>query len=125
MAIDKVSLAAAFAAIPDPWNPRIAGDINDFQIKLVRLRGAFEWHSHLVEDELFLVVEGRMRMRFRSHEVELSPGEFIIVPHGVEHLPEAIGEDCCVVLLEPSTTLNTGGVVSERTVHAPTRLAGN
>ena len=104
----KVSLAEKFARFDDPWNPRIAGEVNDFHVKLVKLRGAFVWHKHEAEDELFLVIRGRLRMRFRDREEVIGPGEFIIVPHGVEHCPVAETEEVQVVLLEPKTTLNTG-----------------
>jgi mannose-6-phosphate isomerase-like protein (cupin superfamily) len=112
--MDKVSLAARFETIGDFWSPKIAGDINDFQVKLVKCKGEFVWHHHPNEDELFLVVQGRLRMRFRDREVIVGPGEFIIVPHGVEHLPVA-DQETHVLLLEPKTTLNTGNVRNERT----------
>jgi mannose-6-phosphate isomerase-like protein (cupin superfamily) len=113
--MNKVNLAAAFASFQDPWSPKVAGDINGFQVKLVKLEGTFHWHHHEVEDELFLVTSGRMRMGFRDRDVDLEAGEFIIVPHGVEHRPEALSDDCHVVLLEPATTLNTGNVENVRT----------
>ncbi len=112
---DKVNLAEAFAKIPDAWNPRVAGDINDFQVKLVKLDGKFDWHHHDVEDELFLVVAGRMKMGLRTGDVIVEPGEFIIVPHGTEHCPEALDGECQVLLLEPNSTLNTGNVETEKT----------
>lgn len=118
----KVNLAQAFARFSDAWNPRIAGDINDAQIKLAKFRGAFDWHHHAQEDELFLVVSGRMRMGLRDGNVDLDPGEFIIVPRGVEHRPEALDEECHVLLLEPKTTLNTGNVESDRTRHTLDRI---
>jgi mannose-6-phosphate isomerase-like protein (cupin superfamily) len=121
--MDKVSLATAFAAFSDTWSPKVAGDINDFQLKLAKLEGAFEWHHHDHEDELFLVWSGRLLMHFRNRTVELSPGEFLVVPHGVEHLPEAPDGVCEVVLLEPGSTVNTGNVASERTVTTPERIA--
>ena len=111
----KVNLAEAFSKVPDFWNPRIAGQINNFQLKVVKLNGAFDWHHHELEDELFLVVSGRMRMGLRDGDIEVGEGEFIIVPHGVEHRPEALGGECHVVLLEPATTLNTGTEITERT----------
>lgn len=119
--LDKVNLTAAFARFSDHWSPRIAGEINDSYVKLVKLRGEFVWHHHEHEDELFLVVRGRLLMRFRDREVWLEPGEFIVVPKGVEHLPVA-PEECEVLLLEPKTTLNTGNVVNERTVSELGRL---
>lgn len=121
--MDKVALAATFATFSDTWSPRVAGDVNDCQVKLVKLDGAFHWHRHEREDELFLVVAGRPRMGFRDRTVDLDAGEFIIVPHGVEHLPEALSDECHVVLIEPRTTPNTGEVENERTVRTPQRLA--
>ena len=118
----KVNLAAASATIPDHWNPRVAGDINDFQVKLVKLAGKFDWHHHEHEDELFLVVAGRMKMAFRDRDVIVEPGEFIIVPHGTEHCPEALEGECQVLLLEPNSTLNTGNVRTEKTRSALERL---
>ena len=119
---DKVNLADAFAKIPDAWNPRVAGDVNDFQVKLVKLDGKFDWHHHVIEDELFLVVAGRMKMAFRDRDVIVEPGEFIIVPHGTEHCPEALGGECHVLLLEPHSTLNTGNVETEKTRKTLERL---
>jgi len=113
--MEKINLAEAFGRIPDAWNPRVAGDINNFQVKLVKLAGAFDWHHHEVEDELFLVISGRMRMGFRDRDIDLDPGEMIIVPHGAEHRPEALSDECCVLLLEPTTTLNTGNLENART----------
>ncbi len=112
---DKVNLAEKFALFSDYWSPKVAGAINDFQVKLVKLKGEFVWHHHDTEDELFLVVKGRLQMRFRDRDVWIEPGEFIIVPHGVEHLPVA-EEETHILLLEPATTLNTGNVRNERTV---------
>ena len=122
MTIDKVNLAAAFATFDDHWNPRVAGDINDFQVKLVKLAGKFDWHHHEHEDELFLVVAGRMKMGLRTGDVIVEPGEFIIVPHGTEHCPEALDGECQVLLLEPNSTLNTGNVETEKTRKALERL---
>ena len=119
----KVNLAQAFSSFSEAWSPKVAGDINDAQIKLAKFRGAFDWHHHESEDELFLVVEGRMRMGFRDRDVDLDPGEFIIVPKGVEHRPEALTAECHVVLLEPNTTLNTGNVENERTLRELDRIA--
>lgn len=118
----KVNLEQAFAGFSDTWSPRIAGDVNDFQVKLVKLRGAFHWHHHETEDELFLVVHGRLRMRFRDRDVDLGPGELIVVPHGVEHLPEALDDECHVVLFERASTLNTGTTETERTVRDLVRI---
>lgn len=113
--MDKVNLAAAFSRIPDCWNPRIAGEVNGTAIKLVKLEGSFDWHHHEHEDELFLVVSGRLRMMLRDGDVDIGPGEFLIVPHGVEHCPVALETPCEVLLVEPMSTLNTGTEVTERT----------
>jgi mannose-6-phosphate isomerase-like protein (cupin superfamily) len=119
--IDKVSLAAKLASFDEPWQPRIVAELNDSYVKVVKLDGEFVWHHHDDEDELFLVVAGRMRMRFRDGDVIVEPGELIVVPRGVEHCPAAEG-DCQVVLIEPKTTLNTGNVRNERTVDEPERI---
>ena len=120
--VTKKSLAVGFAAFQEPWSPRVAGDINDMQIKLVKCQGRFVWHGHDQEDEFFLVISGCLRMEFRDQEAQLvRPGEFIIVPRGVEHRPVA-EEPCEVVLLEPNTTLNTGNVDNERTVRHLERI---
>jgi mannose-6-phosphate isomerase-like protein (cupin superfamily) len=119
--IAKISLAEKFAAIHDQWNPRVVGELNGQQVKLVKLRGAFVWHHHEHEDELFLVHRGSFRMEFRDRTIELAPGDILIVPRGVEHRPVADAE-VEVLLFEPSTTLNTGNLVNERTVRHPNRL---
>jgi len=111
----KIVLAERFARFSEHWSPKVAGELNDFQVKLVKLQGEFVWHHHDVEDELFLVVKGRLTMQLRTGDLVLDPGELVIVPHGVEHCPRADAE-CWVLLLEPKTTLNTGNVVDERTV---------
>jgi mannose-6-phosphate isomerase-like protein (cupin superfamily) len=113
--MNKVNLAEKFAQIQDHWNPRVAGELNGQQVKLVKFQGEFVWHHHDHEDELFLVVAGRFRMEFRDRVVELQAGEFLIVPRGVEHRPVA-EEEVQVLLFEPATTLNTGNVTNERTV---------
>ncbi len=116
--METVNLAEKFSRFSEAWSPRIAGEINDCYLKLVKLRGEFVWHHHEAEDELFLVVKGRLRMKYREQgrelEVAAAEGEFIIVPRGTEHMPVA-DEDVQVVLLEPKSTLNTGNVRNERT----------
>lgn len=119
--MNKVNLAHKFAAFDEHWQPKIAGELNGQQVKLVKLKGEFVWHHHEREDELFLVVKGRLRMRFRDCELEVDEGEFIIVPHGVEHCPAA-DEECQVLLLEPASTLNTGNLRNERTVEQLQRI---
>lgn len=119
--MDKVTLNDAFARITEHWSPCIAGELNGQHVKLVKFRGEFVWHQHEHEDELFLVHRGRFRMEFRDRVVELTQGDFIIVPRGVEHRPVA-DEEVEVVLFEPAGTLNTGNVHNERTVEEPARL---
>ena len=115
MTPEKVNLSKKFSLFSDYWSPKIAGELNDSYVKLVKFQGEFVWHHHEREDELFLVVKGRMLMRFRDRDVWVDEGEFIIVPHGVEHMPVA-PEEVHVILLEPKSTLNTGNVQNERTV---------
>ena len=119
--MDKVNLADKLAHIRDQWQPRIVGELNGEQVKLVKFAGPFLWHHHDAEDELFYVVRGRFRMEFRDRAVWVEQGEFIIVPRGVEHRPVADTE-AEVMLFEPATTLNTGNVRNERTVERLERL---
>jgi mannose-6-phosphate isomerase-like protein (cupin superfamily) len=118
---EKVNLAQKFALFDDLWSPKIVGELNDFHVKLAKLEGEFVWHHHDEEDELFLVIQGRLQMRFRDCDIWLEPGEFLIVPRGVEHLPVA-PEEAHVLLFEPRSTLNTGNVRSERTVEDLERI---
>ena len=121
MTIEKVNLAVKLALIDEPWQPRIAGQVNDCHVKLVKLAGEFVWHHHEHEDELFLVVKGRLQMKLRDRDLWLDEGELVIIPRGVEHCPVA-PEECHVLLLEPAGTLNTGNVRSERTVEQPASI---
>ncbi len=120
--MDVVRLAEKFAKFTDYWSPKIVGEVNEMHVKLVKLQGEFVWHHHDHEDELFLVVTGRLRMRLESGDREIGPGEFIVVPKGTEHCPVALTDEVHVLLLEPKGTLNTGNVVSERTVDTLDRL---
>ena len=115
--MEKVNLQEKFSIFSDHFKPRIAGELNGQQVKLVKFDGPFVWHHHDVEDELFLVVKGRFRMEFRDRHVWIEKGEFLIVPHGVEHRPVA-EEEVHVLLFEPAATLNTGNVKSDLTVEA-------
>ncbi len=105
--MEKVNLAAKFAAFSEHWRPKIVGELNGQEVKVVKFRGVFPWHSHEREDELFLVWRGTMRIEFRDRIVELNAGEFLVVPHGVEHRTAA-AEEAEVVLFEPAATRNTG-----------------
>lgn len=115
MTIRKVNLGEMFARFQDQWSPKVVGEVNDSLVKLVKLKGEFVWHHHDREDELFLVVKGKLRLKLRDKDLVLGPGEFAIIPHGVEHLPVA-DEETHVLLFEPNSTLNTGNVQNERTV---------
>ncbi len=112
--MEVVNLNDKLAKVKEYWSPKIVGELNDTYVKIVKFTGEFVWHHHDKEDELFLVVKGRLRMKFRDGEVAVSPGEFIVVPKGLEHMPVA-DEEVQVVLIEPKTTLNTGNVRNERT----------
>ena len=112
--MEKVNLAEKLARFTDLWSPKVVGAVNGFHVKLVKLQGEFVWHAHEHEDELFLVLHGTLRMEFRARAVEIREGEFLIVPHGVEHRPVA-SEEVHVLLLEPATTVNTGTAGGERT----------
>ena len=120
--MDVVNLAEKLSRFTEAWSPRIVGDVNDMHVKLVKLRGEFVWHHHDTEDELFLVVAGRLRMRLRTGDRDLGPGELIIVPHGTEHCPVALTDEVHVLLLELKGTLNTGNVPNDRTVAELERL---
>ncbi len=113
--MEKINLAEKLACVSEYWSPKIVGQVNDSYVKVVKFQGEFIWHHHENEDEMFLVVKGTMRMRFRERDVLVHEGEFIIVPRGVEHMPVAEGE-VHVVLFEPKSTLNTGNVRNERTL---------
>jgi mannose-6-phosphate isomerase-like protein (cupin superfamily) len=118
---EKVNLAEKLALFDEQWQPKIVAELNDTYVKVVKVQGEFVWHHHDDEDELFLVVSGRLRMQLRDGDVVLEPGELIVVPRGVEHCPVA-EEEAHVVLIEPKTTLNTGNVRGERTVEQLERI---
>ena len=115
--MDKVNLTQAFAALGDYWQPRIVGELNEQHVKVVKVKGEFIWHHHEHEDEMFLVLSGKLTIQFRDREVVLDAGELFIVPRGVEHRPVA-SEEAHVLLFEPAGTLNTGNVRNERTWEA-------
>ena len=109
-----INLSEKLALFQDHWNPRIIGDLNGQQVKLAKLKGEFIWHHHEQEDEMFLVLKGTLRMKFRDRTEIIHAGEMIIVPKGIEHLPVA-EEEVELMLFEPATTLNTGNLKNERT----------
>jgi mannose-6-phosphate isomerase-like protein (cupin superfamily) len=111
----KVNLAQKFALFHEHWSPKLVGAFNGQEIKLAKLQGEFVWHAHEHEDELFLVIQGQLRILLEDGEVALGPGEFYIVPKGVRHKPVA-EEEVQVVLIEPAGTVNTGDAGGDRTV---------
>jgi mannose-6-phosphate isomerase-like protein (cupin superfamily) len=113
--METINLIEKFSRFSDHWSPKVLGELNDTQIKAVKLKGEFVWHHHDNEDELFLVVKGTLRMKFRDREAAIGEGEFIIVPRGVEHCPVA-DDEVHLLLIEPKSTLNTGNIHNERTV---------
>ncbi len=117
---DKINLEEKFALFHEHWKPKIVGEINSMHVKIVKLQGEFIWHSHDVEDEMFFVVKGSLTMNFRDRSVEVGPGEFIIIPHTVEHMPFC-KEETHVMLVEPMETINTGGQESDRT-YSPEKI---
>jgi len=119
--VEKVNIREKLARFQDQWSPKIVGELNGQQVKLVKFQGEFLWHHHEHEDELFLVVKGRFCMEFRDRHVWLEEGEFLIVPRGVEHRNVA-EEEAHVLLFEPASTLNTGNVRNERTLDRLDRI---
>jgi mannose-6-phosphate isomerase-like protein (cupin superfamily) len=112
--LKKVNLKEKLAKFQDYWHPRIIGELNQQYVKLVKFQGEFVWHSHIQEDELFLVIKGKFRMELRDIAIELKKGDFIIIPHGIEHRPVA-KQEVHVLLFEPQSTINTGGEKTEYT----------
>lgn len=114
--MDKVNLAEKLALFSEHWSPKVVGELNGQHVKLVKFKGAFVWHKHDNEDEMFFVVKGSFRMEYRDKTITLNENEFVIVPKGTEHRPVA-DEEVCVMLFEPATTLNTGDAESTLTKH--------
>lgn len=114
--MNTINLLEKLDLIHEHWSPKIVGELNGQQVKLAKLKGEFIWHKHDLEDELFLVLKGILRMEFRDRTVAIKEGEFLIVPRGTEHKPVA-EEEVSVLLFEPATTLNTGDIENERTKH--------
>ena len=123
--MEKVNLVQKLSLFNDQYSPKIIGEVNDLYVKVVKLQGEFVWYHHDVEDELFFVVNGALNMAVREdgaeREIMKLPGEFIIIPHGLEHRPSA-DEETHIMLLEPKSTLNAGNVENERTVHELQRI---
>lgn len=111
--MDKVNLEEKLARLTEHWRPKIVAELNGQEVKLVKLRGEFVWHRHDHADELFLPINGILRVEFRDRAVEIGPGELLVVPRGVEHRTVARDEVSCL-LFEPAATRNTGNVVHPR-----------
>jgi mannose-6-phosphate isomerase-like protein (cupin superfamily) len=110
----KINLEDKFLKFSDYWSPRIVAELNDYQIKLAKLKGEFTWHDHQDTDEAFIVISGSMSIELRDRKIELSEGEMFVVPKGVEHKP-CSEEECHVMLIEPRGVINTGEAGGELT----------
>jgi mannose-6-phosphate isomerase-like protein (cupin superfamily) len=109
-----VSPGSVAAGLTELWSPRVVAEVDDAYIKVAKVKGSLAWHSHEDEDELFLVLKGRLRIEMEAGTVELKEGELFVVPKGVRHNPVA-EEECQVLLVERKSTLHTGDVVTEKT----------
>lgn len=116
-----INLAEKFSAFNDHWSPKIVGEMNGQEIKLAKIKGEFVWHDHQEEDELFIVIKGKLKIEFRDKIVEINEGEMLIVPKGVEHKPIA-EEEVLIMLIEPKGIKHTGGVKHELTVEKYDRI---
>ena len=103
----KINLKQKLSIFSEHWSPKVISELNDYQIKLVKIQGDFVWHNHSETDELFLVIEGKMKIEFKDKTVELNKGELYVVPKGVEHRPYA-EDECKIMLIEPRGVVNTG-----------------
>lgn len=112
--MNKVNMEEKFLLFQDYFNPRIVGELNGQQVKLVKFKGEFVWHKHDHEDEMFYVVKGKFKMEFRDRTIEINEREFLIVPKGIEHKPTAENE-VSIMLFEPASTLNTGNAKGDLT----------
>lgn len=119
--MDKVNLAEKLAKITTPWSPTVVAELNGQYVKLAKFENEYVWHKHEVEDELFYVIEGRLNIELRGRTIELQPGEFFVVPHGVQHKPVAV-TPCSVLLFEPASTLNTGDAPPNQWTRKPEEL---
>ena len=114
--MEKIVIKEKFNKFSDYWSPKIVEDLNDSYIKFAKLKGEFVWHHHEHEDELFLIIKGNLTIKFRDRDVQLTEGELIVIPKGVEHKP-VCAEEVQVMLIEPKTTLNTGNVPNDEKTH--------
>jgi len=117
MPVETINLAQKFSLFTEQWSPKIVGEVNDSHVKLIKVKGEFVWHHHDHEDELFLVIKGRLTIKLEDKTLMINEGEFAIIPRGVEHCPVA-DEEAHILLLEPKSTVNTGNAPGERTKDA-------
>lgn len=113
--VKVVDIKNKLSLFKEYWSPKIVGELNDHKVQVAKLKGEFVWHHHDNEDELFLVIKGHLIIHFKDRNIKVNEGEFVIIPHPLEHKPEAIGE-VHIVLIEPKNALNTGNVVTDKTV---------
>ena len=111
----KIDIQEKFSLFDEHWSPKIIGELNDQYVKLAKLKGEFIWHRHENEDELFMVMKGHLTIKLKNQDIELTEGQFIIIPRGTEHLPVA-EEECHVMLFEPKTVINTGDTKNDKTI---------
>ena len=119
--MEKINVGEKFGLFSDYWSPKVVAELNDSYVKLAKFKGEFVWHHHENEDELFFVMKGQLLIKLRDGEVRIGPGEFVVIPRGIDHLPVA-EEEVHVILIEPKATVNTGNVVGDRTVANPERV---
>jgi mannose-6-phosphate isomerase-like protein (cupin superfamily) len=119
--IEVINLKEKLSKFKDYWSPKIVGELNESHIKLAKLKGEFVWHHHENEDEMFLVVKGKLVIKLKEKDLYINEGEFVIIPKMVEHMPVA-KEEVCIMLIEPKGTLNTGNVMDEKTVEMCERI---
>lgn len=119
--VKVVNIKEKLSKFKDHWSPKIVGELNDDKVQVVKLKGEFVWHHHDNEDELFLVIKGKLIIHFRDKDVEVNEGEFVIIPHPIEHKPEA-PEEVEIILIEPKETVNTGNVDTDKTVKVQENL---
>ena len=110
--MDKITLKDKFSKFSEFWSPKVLAELNDYQIKIAKVKGEFVWHKHDETDEMFLVIKGQLNIHFRDKTVILEEGDLLVVPKSVEHKPEAI-EECQIMLIEPKGVVNTGDEASE------------
>ena len=116
MLLEKINFNNKFLKFSDYWSPKIIAEMNNYQFKLVKIKGEFVWHSHKDTDETFIVIEGEMILKFRDGEVKLSEGEMCVVPKGVEHKPCA-NKECKILVIEPRGVINTGDAGGDLTIN--------